>query len=98
MNNTEGTFDFVKMETERKMYISAYNVITKLGLWDELRNIDPGNTGYMFSLDPKINNIMNHINNDYGLHSGCSIALTMRVMQHIAKYGYDGYRELYLKG
>ena len=98
MTNIEGTFDFVEMESERRMYIAAYNLITRLEKWNTIRSIDPGDRGYMFSGNPVLNDIMTHIDNDYGSHSACSLAVTMRVMEYIAKFGYGDYKELYLKG
>ena len=94
---TNGIFDCVEMNTERKMYTSAYNVIDRMEAWNILRDTDPGDNGFMFSKNPELKKIMKEIADMYvGGHSGLSMGITMRVMQYIAINGYDKYREQYL--
>jgi hypothetical protein len=72
-------------ENEREMLTSAYNVITRMEMWDFLKRykVDP-NKGFMFDNNDVIGKIMSNIANDYDNHSGCSMAYTMRVMEKIA--------------
>lgn len=69
----------------------AYDAITRLNLWNELSEYSPEpNKGFMFSTSPlldKINSEMKYIDD----HSGASYALTMRVMEFIAKNGWKSY-------
>jgi hypothetical protein len=87
-------FDFITNLHERHMLSSAYNTITRLQKWDYLRDyIISEKTGYMFSTESTINELMNQINTDYELgHSGCSMGCTMRTMDLIAKNGFDSFR------
>ena len=72
-------------ENEREMLTSAYNVITRMEMWDFLKRykVDP-NKGFMFDNNDVIGRIMLNIANDYDNHSGSSMAYTMRVMEKIA--------------
>ena len=72
-------------EYEREMFNSAYGVIDRLEKWEFLKTFDPGNGGFMFSNNETVNMITQEIDKAYGGHSGSSMAITMRVMQGIAK-------------
>ena len=87
-------FDFIPNLHERHMLSSAYKTITRLQKWDYLcEYIISEETGYMFSTEPTINELMNQINTDYDSgHSGCSMGCTMRTMDLIAKNGFDSFR------
>jgi hypothetical protein len=81
---------FIKNDSMRNMILNAYNTIHKHELWGELRELTPNeHEGFMFSNDPKIMEIMNLINNEDGNHSGASLAITMRTIQQISRYGVD---------
>ena len=88
-------FEFILSENNRHILESAYNTITRLEKWDYLREyVISENTGYMFAAEDSINELMDQINSDYQFgHSGCSMALTMRTMDFIAKNGFDSFRE-----
>ena len=85
-------FDFIlSYKNEVK---SAYTVVHEMEMWNYLFNHKPDKEcGFMYSNDPKIINLMNTIADKYGLHSGCSMGMTMRIMHFIAKNGYDVFRE-----
>ena len=72
-------------EYEREMLNSAYAVIDRMEQWEFLKTFDPGNGGFIFSNDETVRMITQEINKEYGGHSGSSMAITMRVMQGIAK-------------
>jgi len=72
-------------EHERVMLNSAYDVISRLEKWSYLKEFDPIDGGFMFTIDPVANFIMQEISNAYGSHSGSSMAITMRIMQKIAQ-------------
>ena len=85
-------FDFISDTMTRNAVSSGYNTINKLNEWEFLKVCNP--ESFMFSSNPKINSIMNSVNDDYGGgHSGCSISLTMRALEYIAKHGYTGYKQ-----
>jgi hypothetical protein len=50
----------------------------------------------MFNNNQEILYIMNEINNNYGGHSGASLACAMRELQFIAHYGIDYYLKMKL--
>ena len=80
--------------SDRYMIGSAYNVVNRLERWDYIRRYSPSNTtGYIFDRDPITQEIMNEIQKDYGGHSGCSIAITMRNIQYIAENGFEDYKQ-----
>ena len=80
-------------EWDREMIESGFQAVSSVdGGWDFLSTYDPGNGGFMFSAPPpKMNEINDAINRLYGGHSGASYGCTMRVLQYIAKHGWDTY-------
>ena len=82
--------------SDRRMIESAYRVMNSLGAWDYLRRYSPSrSSGYTFDLG--INRIMNKIQDEYDLHSGASIAYTMRRIEFIAKNGLSFFRQQYME-
>lgn len=90
------SFEFIQSESYKKMVSSAYKVISNLEKWKFLKEFYPKDTGFMFCNNDTVIDIMNNIDQDYQGHSGGSIALTMRVIQYIAKNGYNEYKKKYL--
>lgn len=91
-----GNFNGLNLpEWDREMIESAFQAVESVeGGWDFLKTYDPGNGGFMFSTPPpKMAEIDNAVNNLYGGHSGASYGMTMRVIQYIAKYGWDTYAD-----
>mgnify|MGYP001433894682 CR=1 FL=1 len=74
-------------EQDRKMFLSAYNTITPMEMWDFIKNYEPPETtGFMFDRTPTLLSILDKIAENYNYnHSGGSMAFTMRKMQEIAK-------------
>lgn len=72
---------------EKPMYESAYHVISTMEMWDFLKNYSPPpSSGYMFDSNSTITNIQSEIQKAYNYnHSGCSMAMTIRKMEQIAK-------------
>ncbi len=75
------------------MILSGYNTISRLNMWKFLYDYRVNNnSGFMFSTEKEINDIMNNIDKDYNCnHSGCTMGYTMRHLQFIAYYGIDRY-------
>ncbi len=72
------------------------NAITECGLWDWLKNYEPEHgKGFMFSNHSNLERIQEKIK--YGGHSGSSYGWTMRVMERVAKQGWDNFRQERLK-
>ncbi len=87
MSNAPGDFSFVKDEMTRIMFDDAYKAIDSIfGAWEFVKG-DPGDGGFMFSSDPYSVAISKAMK--YNGHSGASYGWTMRVMQRIAKVGWD---------
>ena len=93
MHPLDPSFDFMKLYKHEAE--AAYQTVQKMEMWNYLYNHNTDEKrGYMFSEDPKIIDLMNQIQNDYGgLHSGGSMALTMRFMELISKEGFDVFKE-----
>jgi hypothetical protein len=85
-------FSFHDTNTSNMIY-TAYICVNKVELWDALANFNE--LSFMFCEDPVIRELMIKINNSYNGHSGASLAWTMRQLEHIAKYGYTKYRDLF---
>ena len=72
------------------MYQDMYDTITRLKLWDWLAKPDvPGEGGFMFSKNPNVGLITKSMGYQY--HSGASFGFTLRLMEAIAKRGWDDY-------
>lgn len=85
-----GDFNSLPIDKSSKEMLSeAYNLVTEMNLWDWLKNPNtPGERGFMFCHDPEIEKISEKMNIG---HSGSTFAFTMRVMEMIAKNGWDSY-------
>ena len=99
MMNTEyygnGEFEFISEQSERELYKNMHNAITQTELWDWMRSYTPpANTGFMFSTAPEFEMIHNKMREDpiSNRHSGCSYGCMMRVMESIAKKGYEAFK------
>jgi hypothetical protein len=80
------------------MVESAYNAITIAEKWEVIRTVAPEpDTGFLFTTNQQLEEIMSLVESRYGGHSGASLAWTMRIMQVIAKDGIDGLREQWQK-
>jgi hypothetical protein len=82
---------FIKDNHNRNMILEAYNTIHKNELWGKLRNLTPNeHEGFMFSKNPEIIKIMDLVNEKSTTgHSGLSMAITMRTIQQVARFGVD---------
>jgi hypothetical protein len=86
-------FETIYSAHECTMLKDAYNAITVCELWDWLRTFHPkSGEGFMFSNHPNLDRI--NAATKYEGHSGSSYGWTMRVMEDIAKRGWDGHKNL----
>ena len=90
---SEGDFKSLKLsDWDRTMLEDAYQAVTKANKWGFLRRTDvPGDGGFMFTNWPSMRDIETFMT--YEGHSGASYGMTMRVMEFIAKHGWDAYVE-----
>lgn len=90
-----GNFDELNLPTwDREMIQSGFEAVNSVdGGWDFLKNYEPPqDQGFMFSKPPpKQEEIDAAIEKRYGGHSGSSYGMTMRILQYIAKNGWDTY-------
>lgn len=103
---TDGDFVFSNFEyvhsSSRSLLIDACRVMNRNETWRPfrmaLRERGVGENGFMFSEDPLYNRIQHLITSTPtgGLHSGCSVAFTMRALERIALLGEDEYRRQYI--
>jgi len=83
-----GDFGFTD-PMEREMLEDAYKAVSVNEAWAEMAK-DPGEAGFMFSTPtPLMTKVQASIN--YNGHSGSSFGWTMRVMQKIAKIGWNAF-------
>lgn len=88
-----GNFDALNLpKLDREMIQSGFEAVSAVeGGWDFLKAYDPpADQGFMFSKPPpKQQEIDAEIQKRYGGHSGASYGYTMRLLQYIAKQGWD---------
>jgi hypothetical protein len=83
-----------RIEAEKRMLTQAYCTITRINMWDYLHNFEVDeNLGFMLSQDETILQITCAIEEYSQIHSGSSMAYTMRHMHHIAKHGIAHYEQ-----
>ena len=71
----------------RTELVNMANAITKLELWDWMKDDNPPkDTGYMFWGHENITKISNNVDDG---HSGATFGRALRIMQFIAKNGFD---------
>ena len=90
-----GEFEFVN-NYSREYLVSAHKIVTRLELWNWLRNFTPkeGN-GFMFTQGvPELDRLNEEMYKDpvSSGHSGSSYGITMRNMEYIAKNGYHAFK------
>jgi len=80
-------FSYVKDDYERKVLEETFEIISNIdGAWEFLKDFEPlHNKGFMFSSHPMLNKIFQASEERGHGHSGASWALTMRIMESIAK-------------
>ena len=95
MNNNYiiGDFSFVNDNLERTVYEDAWKTVNKLDVINYLKNKDINEPWMFINNDTALMIINNLEMKDY--HSGCSLALTMRAMEYIAKYGWNDFVQKY---
>ncbi len=89
--SSPGKFNFVKDNFERKVFEETFQIISNIdGGWEFLKNFEPHkNKGFMFSEHPILTKISDAAEAHGHGHSGASWAVTMRVMERIAKDGWE---------
>jgi hypothetical protein len=96
-----GNFDGLNLpKWDREMIQSGFEAVESVeGGWEFLRSFTPpADKGFMFTLPTgKHKEIDEAISNRYGGHSGASYACTMRVLERIAKDGWDAYAQKMLQ-
>lgn len=91
---SRGDFDSLNLSTwDRQMIESAFQAVESVpGGWEFLKTYNPGEGGFMFSNPPpKMKEINDAVIKGYEGHSGASYGGTMRVLEFIAKQGWDAY-------
>jgi hypothetical protein len=78
---------------EAEMLKDAYDAATVTESWDNFRTFSE--QSFMFSRSPWLNNVQNAMKL-LDQHSGSSYGFVMRVMEHIAKHGWDTYAREYI--
>ena len=86
-NSMEPNFKGIYSGDEPRMLRDAYDVITECGLWDWLKNFNPHpNEGFTLSFDMNLVTIRSAMKYP---HTTSTFELTMRIMQDIAKVGWE---------
>ena len=76
----------------RPSLLNMANAITKLDLWNWMKEYSPEKgCGFMYSDNPNIYKIGGLVDSDG--HSGATFGYSMRCMEMIAKEGFDKFKE-----
>lgn len=78
---------------EAEMLKDAYDAATVTESWDNFRTFSE--QSFMFSRSEWLNNVQNAMKL-MDQHSGSSYGFVMRVIEHIAKHGWDTYAREYI--
>tara|TARA_Y100000816_G_C25593455_1_gene318466 strand:- start:207 stop:497 length:291 start_codon:yes stop_codon:yes gene_type:complete len=90
------SFEFITSELERRSLIEAYDAVNTLNLWDFMRK---EHKSFMFpETDFEIHEKLYDLADKTVGHSGTSYGWTMRVIEYIAKNGYENYKQKKLLG
>ena len=81
-----GDFSFLTDKETQSMLDDAYRAIEMAEGWDYMKT-DPGEGGYMFSQSDMLTKISSNMT--YSGHSGSSYGWTMRMMQRLARIGWE---------
>lgn len=84
------TYDFASIgynAADAAMLTNGAAAVTAAEAWDWMRQFNE--ESFMFSQDPMIQRITDKMGDYAGHHSGASFGMTMRVMEHIAKHGWE---------
>ena len=84
-----GDFYYIKSNTDRIMFSTAYKAITQTETWDYIKNLESCFGIESDRIYKKIEEL------GYKGHSGCSFMITLREMQFIAKYGEQLFKDRY---
>lgn len=85
-----GTFSWAE-GSDRQLLEDAYAAVTAAEAWDFLRDWSPPKErGFMFTQHPTLDSIQKQMKL-MGAHSGASYGYCMRVMEAIAKRGWESY-------
>lgn len=78
----------------RSCLLDMATTITKLELWDWLKNYNPPeDKGFMFCGELNVTKISNGL--QYNSHSGATFSYCMRCMEYIAKNGFTAFHKLH---
>ena len=86
------TYDFASIgysERDSEMLSNGAAAVTAAEAWDWMANFNE--ESFMFSQDPMIQRITDKMGDYAGHHSGASFGMTMRVMEYIAKHGWENF-------
>ena len=90
--NTISAGDFASLPNisvlDMNMLKDAYNAVTASGAWDAIANFT--GESFMFSSEPWLNDVQKHMKL-MDQHSGASYGCTMRIIEKIARDGWDAY-------
>lgn len=91
-------FEFIKQKQHKEFLKNAHWAISQCGLWDWLRRYEPSeDRGFMFSDSDNVKLIYAKMHEQCiaGMHSGSSLGIVMRYMEHIAKNGFEYFKQNY---
>lgn len=83
-----GDFTFLADKETQIMLADAYQAIDAAEGWDYMKT-DPGENGYMFTRSDMLTKISSKMT--YNGHSGSSYGWTMRMMQRLARIGWEAF-------
>ena len=89
----EGDFSFIDSDFVRKTYEDAWETIHSCNEYIDFIRNKSINEPWMYNKNEMINKICNSLKYA-NIHSGASIALTMRAIEYIIKFGWNNWIKL----
>lgn len=89
-NMSAGDFSNTTYDEQSRKYLKdAYDTVTRLELWDKMKE-EVGDGGFMFSNKDYVDQIGNGLE-FRDEHSGFTFSWTLRIIQWIAQDGWDAF-------
>lgn len=92
----EGDFSFIDFKLERETLEDAWNTVINMKDGVDIMLNKDKDEPWAFTSNPNCKKIINNLKMLHE-HSGCSLALTMRQIENIIKYGWDKFYIDYMK-
>lgn len=90
-------YEYVSDKHMRNALELTHQAVTNVNGWEFLVDFKPDpERGFMFTSNSTLNKIADEADRLGVGHSGASFAICMRALQYVARWGEQGYKDMYL--